>query len=99
MKLHLASGEVYILYSWTVQGSPASPTSIRGTGQLVGPERTPAVHRVHLVPLADVVLYETNTRMERTSGLLRGLGIATAAVCTLAVIVLLPFVLGGGNDH
>jgi hypothetical protein len=95
LKLHLASGEVYILSGWTLVGGPSSPTAIRGTGQLLGSSRQPVAPQVHVVPISSIVLYETNTRMERSSGALRTLGWVTGTfVALLASLVILLVAVG-----
>jgi hypothetical protein len=99
IKLHLASGEVYILSSWTLEGTPSSPTAIRGTGQLLDSSRRPAESRVHVVPISAIALYETNTRMERSSGPLSTLGWVTGTLYVAGLALLYVFLAGGGLDE
>ncbi|MBP9203432.1 MAG: hypothetical protein KBG28_05665 [Kofleriaceae bacterium] len=57
LKAHMRDGEVYVLRSWKV-GQP--PTTLTGTGERLGADRTSLGQGTFTLALADVALFESN---------------------------------------
>jgi hypothetical protein len=84
LKLHLASGEVYVLSKWQL----SDPGTIRGAGQKWSAARRLLAEGDHVVPLGEVKVFETNTKRP-SSGTNFMLGTLTAA--TVAFVVALVY--------
>src|SRR5688572_28207154 len=57
LKAHLRDGRVWILTQWVVHEAEGT---VAGTGELLGPDRFVLEQRAVTVPIASVVLFETN---------------------------------------
>ncbi len=82
LKLHLASGEVYVLSKWQL----SDPGTIRGEGQKWSPARRLLAEGSHVVPLGEVKIFETNTKSP-SSGPNFMLGTLTVATVAFVVVV------------
>ncbi|MDH3208298.1 MAG: hypothetical protein OEO79_16980 [Gemmatimonadota bacterium] len=80
LKAHLASGHVYVLSSWDVDGS-----SISGTGSLLDPNRGEVDTGFFTLPADSVRLFETNVQQRTWSGtaltVMAGITAAVAGIC------------------
>jgi len=98
LKLHLYSGEAYVLSSWKVDGAGAV---ISGPGEHWGPDRLHGERAaVYRVSLRDVAMFETNTHTRSPSD--GRMVAATGVSLAISVTVLLLIVsIGGGfgNDR
>jgi hypothetical protein len=80
LKAHLASGHVYVLSAWSVQGS-----DITGTGSLLDANRREVDTGYFVLPGDSVLLFETNVRESTGAGValtvMAGITAAVAGIC------------------
>jgi hypothetical protein len=81
LKVHMKSGELYVLRSWRLS---ESPRSIAGDGDLYGLARGVIRTGAHSIPLDAVALLETNARKAEHPGGLQGLAFMTTVLGGIA---------------
>jgi hypothetical protein len=82
LKAHLRDGGVYLLARWTVDEAGGT---VAGEGELLGPDRQVREKGPFTVPLASVVLFETNVVPQSAAvgdkAVMTGISLAVTAAC------------------
>jgi hypothetical protein len=85
LKAHLRDGRVYLLSGWTVDEGEGT---VAGAGELLGPDRRVREQGSLRLPLASVVLFETNrvpeSRLLQDRAVLTGISAAVTVGCLRA---------------
>jgi len=83
LKVHMRNGDVYLLYSWTLDG-----TQLIGRGEHRGPDRAriPVTKVLFRLESNEIALYETDTKIKSPVGI--GMKLFTTASLILSVVTI-----------
>jgi hypothetical protein len=98
LKLHLASGEVYVLSEWKANEQAGT---ISGRGQKWSPARQLLANGQQVVALRDVVIFETSSSHSSIgpNAVFGTLTTASVAVAALVVYIIVLFASDGPSYH
>jgi hypothetical protein len=81
LKVHMRNGDVYLLYSWTIDGA-----QLIGRGEHRGPDRVRLpVETIYQLALDDIAIYETDTKIASPVG--TGMKILAVTSGVLSVVI------------